>query len=174
LNNEIDTGFFKGIDFLNSDLEEDELEELKLKMNNEILNEDTNTIVFMNQEMNNSILQLIIQIYELYYYIPFPKISKPVKGNCLEENLPIEWVNLIRPYDFNVIINNDDIQQSTYNKTMLQFIEVTKFLCCDKMVELFACFMACPEGLIGRSLTELRIIFQNFDEMENDEEEELE
>jgi hypothetical protein len=162
-NKNLETAFFVGIDFLNDD-NDDEIYE---SMDNNVLCTSTNTVIFLTEIMNKDILPLIIDFYKLFYECPFDEISKPIIGNSLEENLPIEWVNFLRPHKFIINFNSEDIRKSTFNQTMLNFSKAAHFLICDKMNELFGCFMACPEGLSNRDINELKVIFQEFDDKDD-------
>jgi hypothetical protein len=174
IESKLNFGFFDGISFLNKSECDDSMIEL---MENDVLNDDTNTINFIIPVMNNEIIPLIIEFITLFYHIPFDEVHKPIIGDTLEENLPIEWVKFVRPYAFNVVLNNEDITKSKYNDKMHKFFKASEFLCCEKMQELYGCFMGCLEGLSNKSLSELRVIFQDFENMEDDdnfdEEEEL-
>lgn len=174
IESKLNFGFFDGISFLNkSECDETMIE----NMDNNVLNDDTNTVNFMVPILDNKIIPLIIEFITLFYHTQFDEVCKPIIGDTLEENLPIEWVKFVRPHAFNVVLNEEDITKSTYNDIMHKFFEASQFLCCDKMQELYGCFMGCVEGLSNKSLSELRVIFQDFKNMENDdkfdEEEEL-
>lgn len=174
IESKLEFGFFDGISFLNKSECNESMIEL---MDNDVLNDDTNTINFMVPVLNNEIIPLIINFITLFYHTQFDEVRKPIIGDSLEENLPIEWVNFVRPLAFNVVLNQEDITKSTYNDIMHKFYEASEFLCCEKMQELYGCFMGCVEGLSNKSLSELRVIFQDFENMEDDdkfdEEEEL-
>ena len=174
IESKLNIGFFEGISFLNKDEYNDDIKDL---MDNNVLNDETNTINFIVPNLKSNIIPLIIDFITLFYYVQFDEIHKPIIGDTLEENLPIEWVEFLRPLSFNVILNKDDITKSSYNNIMHEFYEASVFLCCEKMEELYGCFMGCQEGLSNKSLSELRVIFQDFENMEDDdnfdEEEEL-
>lgn len=174
IESKLEFGFFDGISFLNKKECDESMIEL---MDNDVLNDDTNTINFIVPVLNNEIIPLIIDFITLFYHTQFDEVHKPIIGDSLEENLPIEWVNFVRPHAFNVVLNKEDITRSTYNDIMHKFYGASEFLCCEKMQELYGCFMGCVEGLSNKSLSELRVIFQDFENMEDDdkfdEEEEL-
>ena len=144
-NKNLETAFFNGINFLSED--DDEIYSNK---DNNIPCTETNTIIFFTDIMNKDILPLIIDFYELYNKVPFDKVHDPIIGNCLEDNLPIEWVNFLRPHKFVFNLDSEDLSEAAY------------FLINEKMLELWGCFIGCPEGLKDRDVNECIVYFRVF------------